>query len=563
MKKIMIFSISVFVCAASTVFANLSAPDVNYDSVSFLWSLPGRFDGSEITEEPMLLLPADRLAYSSAMAAGEPESLTIIASDIEDPSVSEYIFTDHSGKAVEGTANWNYMEEQALFPSSRTYLLTEMVDSFAETKIFNRAVTILPEPAAGLAILFVCALFLRKRVKASLAAALIIALSSLGAYAKSSVVQVDFMRMWPFDRSVIVNYLVTNDVLRELKVKFYGSTDNGTNVFDLAEKGTLSRDGAEGTIPGSGAYKTIWVPDSNFFGVKTDNMRVKVEINEQLVEYMVVDLSSGEISYLNGVPQGGWTDEHKTTKMVFKKIEAGSFTMGSPAGELGRSISENQRTVTLTKDFYIGVFETTQKQYQLIMGKAPSAARGDTRPVENVSYKSIRGPELGRLWPNSDEVDSVSFIGKMRAITGRAFDLPTEAQWEFSCRAGTTSAWNNGADITNVGQDPELDKLGRYYYDKNDDMGGYSYAHTRVGSYLPNAWGLYDMHGNVSEWCLDWYERDPSEEIDPKGAVSGSSRVVRGGSFNHNAHKCRSAARIQANPNVKRSSNGFRVALTL
>ena len=563
MKKIMISSIFLFVCAVSMSFADLSAPDANYDSVSFLWSLPGRFDGSEITEEPFLLLPTDRLAYSSAMAAGEPESLTIVASDIEDPSVSEYIFTDHSGKPVEGTANWNYMENQARFPSSHTYLLTEMVDSFAETKIFNRTVTILPEPAAGLAILFVCALFLRKRAKASLAAALVVSLGSLGAFAQSSVVQVDFMQMWPFDRSVIVNYSVTNDIQKELGIKFYGSTDNGTNAFELAEKGTLSRDGAEGRIPGSGIYKAIWNPDSSFFGIKTDNLRVKVEITEKPDNYMVVDLSSGEISYLNGVPQGGWTDEYKTTKMVFRKIEAGSFTMGSPSSELGRSSSENQRTVTLTKDFYIGVFETTQKQYQLITGDVPSADPGDTRPVEKVSYEMLRGKGILFNWPISRYIDKNSFFGKLRGITGKSFDLPTEAQWEFACRAETTSAWNNGADITKVDHDPELDKLGRYSYDKNDGMGGYNGSHTSVGSYLPNAWGLYDMHGNVFEWCLDWYATNQGDSTDPEGPLIGFRRVLRGGARDSQASQCRSAARSSSQTGRKNRSNGFRVALTL
>ena len=151
-------------------------------------------------------------------------------------------------------------------------------------------------------------------------------------------------------------------------------------------------------------------------------------------KYMVVDLSGGTnaasfaISYLDDVPEGGWTEEYKTTKMVLSKIEAGKFTMGSPADELGRYDDEVQHEVTLTKPFFAGVFEVTQKQYELIMGNNPAYYLGDARPVECVSYDMIRGSDKGSGWPANSDVDKTSFLGVLRAKTNQAFDLPTEAQ---------------------------------------------------------------------------------------------------------------------------------------
>ena len=279
--------------------------------------------------------------------------------------------------------------------------------------------------------------------------------------------------------------------------------------------------------------------------------------------YMVIDLSGGPdaesypISYLNGVPEGGWTEEYKTTKMVLSKINAGKFTMGSPEDELGRDEDEVQREVTLTKDFFIGVFETTQKQYDLIMGSNPSKHKGDARPVECVSYKTIRGREEGAGWPESSDVDSDSFLGVLRAKTNQAFDLPTEAQWEYACRAGTTTALNSGKNLTDKSDCPEMDEVGRYYYN-----GGANNYHAAVGSYLPNAWGLYDMHGNVDEWCLDWWEnwnRDPA--TDPRGGEEGDKRIVRGGSWGIHASCCRSAFHIFYSPGFTSDYLGFRVVL--
>lgn len=300
--------------------------------------------------------------------------------------------------------------------------------------------------------------------------------------------------------------------------------------------------------------------------------------------YMVVDLSAGPsassypVSYLNAVPAGGWTDEYKSTKLVLRKIPAGTFTMGAPAGELGKDLDEGQRLVTLTKDYYIGVFEVTQKQWERVMGNWPSYFTNityrETRPLDRVSYFQIRENPANSddpivYWPSNDLVHADSFIGKLRGKTGLStFDLPTEAQWEYACRAGTTTALNSGKNLTAIESCPNMDEVGRYGY--NGGAGGTGSSDTsvgtaKVGSYLPNAWGLFDMHGNVWEWCLDWYYSSPPGLVDPFGGwASPLGRVKRSGSWNYDdAGDCRSASRHYQTPWVSSGASGFRLSMTL
>ncbi len=321
--------------------------------------------------------------------------------------------------------------------------------------------------------------------------------------------------------------------------------------------------------------------------------------------YMIVDLSAGQtashypVSYMTAVPTGGWTDDYKTTKMVFRRIPAGTFTMGSPTNELGYR-GETQHQVTLTQPFYIGVFEVTQKQWERVMGTWPSAFTNascrDARPVERVSYDMIRGANAGADWPcNNDgfatnSVDADSFMGRLRARTGKAFDLPTESQWEYAGRAGTTTTLNSGKNLTDEDQCPNMSEVGRYYHNggsgyfqsgaasgSGDDSvswnpslsGDASVASAIVGSYLPNAWGLYDIHGNVNEWCLDWwhldsYGTDPGTVIDPVGELLSPCpcRVNRGGGWASRAWGCRVACRADSDPGEAGGIDlGFRVAL--
>ena len=262
--------------------------------------------------------------------------------------------------------------------------------------------------------------------------------------------------------------------------------------------------------------------------------------------YYVIDLSGGAstnyypLEILDGEPAGGWTDEHKTTKLVLRRIEPGTFMMC------------NQVQVTLTRPFFIGVFEVTQKQYELVTGATPSFKQGDMLPVEQVSWNDIRG---NCNWPADTSVSNNSFMGLLRARTGLAFDLPTEAQWEYACRAGTTNDFNVSGQ--------NMDSLGRYENNGDDKRGGseYWYTTTTVGSYLPNDWGLFDMHGNVEEWCLDYPSSfQDISSVDPVGDMTGSWREVRGGHYQSTSPvNCGASARGSHDPSRVFEYDGFRV----
>lgn len=337
---------------------------------------------------------------------------------------------------------------------------------------------------------------------------------------------------------------------------------------------TLTGDGAGGELLQSGGpYHIVWDSANDWPEGHSSEFTVTAtaEVKETTPLYLVVNLNTGAVTSSSTGPDLS-DDTCRTTELWLRRIQKGTFTMGSPKGEVGRepgSSKETQHQVTLTEDFYIGVFEITQKQYSLIYGRNPSSYKGDTRPVECVSYNDIRGTgsTAGAGWPAYGHVvDSGSFLGKLRAKTGKTFDLPTEAQWEYACRAGTTTALNTGKNLTSTDRDSAMAEAGRYCYNQNDGKGGYSSNHTKVGSYLPNAWGLYDMHGNVYEWCLDWWISDlgSSAVTDPKGPDSGSYRVLRGGSWYNNAQYCRSANRSNySDPSGNYAGNhfGFRVVL--
>ena len=331
----------------------------------------------------------------------------------------------------------------------------------------------------------------------------------------------------------------------------------------------LTGDGAGGELlQAGGPYHIVWDSANDWPEGHSSEFTVTAtaEVKETTPLYLVVNLNTGAVTSSTTGPDLS-DDTCRTTELWLRRIPKGTFIMGSPEGEVGRYSNETQHQVTLTEDFYIGVFEITQKQYSLIQGSNPSYYKGDTRPVENVSYDTIRGTgsTAGAGWPTyGHAVDSGSFLGKLRAKTGQTFDLPTEAQWEYACRAGTTTALNTGENLTSIDKDSAMAEAGRYNYNQNDGKGRYSSNHTKVGSYLPNDWGLYDMHGNVWEWCLDWYKSDlgSSAVTDPKGPNSGSYRVIRGGSWDNYAQYCRSANRFNYfYPSSYSNGVGFRVVL--
>ena len=221
----------------------------------------------------------------------------------------------------------------------------------------------------------------------------------------------------------------------------------------------------------------------------------------------------------------------KDVKLEMVLVPVGKFKMGLPASEKERSDNELQHEVTLTKPFYMGKYEVTQEQYKAVMGKNPSRTKGAKLPVTKVSWE-----------------DCQEFIKKLNKKTNGGYRLPTEAEWEYSCRAGTTTAYSFGDKIT--------PKDANYL----DSVIGKSVA---VGSYKPNAFGLYDMHGNVWEWCEDWHGEYPLAVTDPKGPATGEYRVWRGGSFYYNELDARSSNRHGNSPTYRGiGDDGFRLART-
>jgi formylglycine-generating enzyme required for sulfatase activity len=229
--------------------------------------------------------------------------------------------------------------------------------------------------------------------------------------------------------------------------------------------------------------------------------------------------------------------------MKFAWIPPGTFLMGSPANEPERCDDETQHKVTLTKGFHLGIHQVTQAQWQAVMGDNPSHFKGDSNlPVEKVSWD-----------------DCVAFCAALGKKDGMTYRLPTEAEWEYACRAGTTTPFHFGATIS-VNQ---ANYDGNYIYN-NGEKGAYRQKTTPVGSFPANAWSLYDMHGNVWEWCVDWYGQYQEGELkDPQGFVGGNTRVLRGGAWNGFPRDCRAACRRRNVAGYRLPYLGFRVALNL
>ena len=200
------------------------------------------------------------------------------------------------------------------------------------------------------------------------------------------------------------------------------------------------------------------------------------------------------------------------------------------AVDLIMSIQGKQHEVTLTKPFYMGKHEVTQEQWEALMGKNPSTTKGAKLPVTNVSWE-----------------DCQEFIKKLNAKTDGGYRLPTEAEWDYACRAGTTTAYSFGDKITPKDANYLDSKIGKP---------------VAVGSYKPNAFGLFDMHGNVWEWCEDWHGEYPFAVTDPKGPATGNRRVVRGGSSGYYGSFARSSNRYYSLPTNRGSLGGFRLART-
>jgi formylglycine-generating enzyme required for sulfatase activity len=278
--------------------------------------------------------------------------------------------------------------------------------------------------------------------------------------------------------------------------------------------------------------------DSGIYSSLSDSTRNRVEeLIAKALEIRPGDDAATRLKKRLGFPAELILDV-RGIRLELVLIRPGRFLMGSPVSEKMRWEDEIQHEVVISRPFYMSRYEVTQKLYEKVMGTNPSGFKGADNPVENVSWH-----------------DAMAFCSEAGLAAGRPLRLPTEAEWEYACRAGTQTPFYTGetigTDLANYD--------GRDIYGEGR-KGRFRKRTTPVGSFKPNPWGLYDMHGNVWEWCLDWYGRYPEGRVeDPKGAERGDCRVLRGGSWSNVPRYCRSATRYWISPNSRDLNVGFRV----
>ena len=378
-------------------------------------------------------------------------------------------------------------------------------------------------------------------------------LCSICAWADVTVKDVSVKPRWPWNGLVDVTYSIvckeTDDdgKLKDVYVDF--TAIDGDRGQEIPMR-TLTGDGAKDPVKDGGPYTVTWDASKDAPTLNSSELKVQIHAIAGGAPYLVIDLLTWKKHYTSQPPDLN-DDTCRTTELWLRQVKPGTFKMGHANG------NDNEKPVhevTITKMFYIGVFECTQKQWELVMKgtnrETPSYFKGSTRPVEYVTYNEIRGTK----WPADeyDGCDSSAFMGRLRAKLDNklAFDLPTEAQWEFAARGGNESKGYTYSGSNNIGDVA-------WYGER------WSSAHHVVGKKNPNELGLYDMSGNVWEWCLDWYDSNyygSSPKDNPVGPTNtGSYRVKRGGHWNNGGYYCGSADRYYGNPSYADDGSGFRV----
>lgn len=315
----------------------------------------------------------------------------------------------------------------------------------------------------------------------------------------------------------------------------------------------------------AGRHRLVWDAGADAPNGVWENLTINVDAelhSEDLKEkytaqYLVIDLSGGAeaqsypVTALSGVPEGGWTEEYKTSRLVLAKCPKGRDPTDASAYEI-------------TQEFYAGIFEVTQKQWELVMGTRPSEYDGvDAKPVESVGWEDIRGKNKGAAWPQNASVDAESFMGRLRSRTGLGtLDLPTKSMGEYASRAGTKTRYYTG--------DAQSDLSRAGWYEGNNwgnllVPNGVAWRDTHeVGLKEPNGWGLYDTLGNVAEWRLDWFGLGYAwSGNDPPGPESGQYRCYGGGSWWSMADGCTADSVAGNEPWATNPAIGFRVFRTV
>jgi len=315
------------------------------------------------------------------------------------------------------------------------------------------------------------------------------------------------------------------------------SPSSGSFTF-IGETSSVSVTASTASCAWTATESLDWVSLSPTSGTGSESVTITADANTGAARNGSITIA-GQTYTISQTGNSGYAISN-SLGMTFVSISAGTFMMGSPEDEPGRD-NETQHQVTLTQGYYMQTTEVTQGQWEEVMGSNPSYCNrcGSDCPVENVSWD-----------------DAQEFINKLNQKGEGTYMLPTEAQWEYVARAGSTTAFANGEITEPYGNDPNLDAMGWYWNNSSNT------THP-VAQKTPNAWGLYDMHGNVWEWCQDWWGDYNSEAVtDPEGPLSGSYRVFRGGSWYFNAQFCRSALRSYDSPGNWYYDVGFRLVLS-
>ena len=344
---------------------------------------------------------------------------------------------------------------------------------------------------------------------------------------------------WPWERLVYIDCTLEGEGTCDLD---FAATWRGRTEPLRLTSGT----GLTGRIHGvgSGAKTFVWDPQSaGITGSLADFRVVVTSADAALRVYLVIDLESGAYDYLADIPSGGWTDEHKTTRMVFRRIAAGTFTMGA-SDELRQlagfsDAREKDHAVTISSDYYLAIFPMTRAQYRTLSGDTTVA---NTKIWHELTYTNVRGTIAdGVNWPTTgyNTIKSGSLVAMLRAKSPEfLFDLPTEAMWEYAARAGSEGLWYATENFPGGGTSAELGSIGseactnllnsiaQWLPASGESVGA------EVGTRLPNAWGIYDAIGLFREWCLDATNLAAlPDATDPTGiaATAGNElRMIRG-----------------------------------
>lgn len=381
-------------------------------------------------------------------------------------------------------------------------------------------------------------------------------------------------------REVTVSYRLTGS--EPAIVTMDVQTNAGDNVWASigAENFTRLSGAVNRLVTGTGVQTIQWKARKDWPDRHIDGGKVRAVVTAWPTnappDYMVVDLSrQGAVFWYaseTALPYGPISnDVYKTSLLVMKRIPAANETWrkGSPSWEVGSGsyrASENPHYVTLTKDYYMGVYALTVAQYSRIMTGTESTNK---KPQTNLCVDGLRGSNKGRGWPTSADIDEDCTVDKLRKLAGNgvAFDLPTDAQWEFACRGGAETALYNGCDLTSATSDENSAKIAWTKQNSGNALHD-------VGGRAPNAFGLYDMLGNCYEWCIDYFvTAAPTDfEIDPKGVESAQAEKdsgspkhqLRGGAYNHDPERARCAFRHYGNGQDKPGdTRGCRLCWTL